>query len=112
MASTVEGGDPAPAKGSWRGGVYGEEGRSCPCKRGIEGAGKGVRHLQGAWTNWEAINWIDLTVQPVQLHGSYGRDAATGRGTVFATRELLKASGQGSLKGKEYVIQVEEFWQC
>ena len=45
-------------------------------------------------------------MQPVQLHGSFGRDAATGRGTVFATRELLKASGQGSLKGKEFVIQV------
>ena len=46
-----------------------------------------------------------LAVQPVQLHGSFGRDAATGRGTVFATRELLKASGLGSLKGKEFVIQ-------
>ena len=48
-----------------------------------------------------------LALQPVQLHGSFGRDAATGRGTVFATRELLKASGHGSLKGKEFVIQVQ-----
>ena len=47
-----------------------------------------------------------FVMQPVQLHGSFGRDAATGRGTVFATRELLKASGHGSLKGKEFVIQV------
>ena len=44
-------------------------------------------------------------VQPVNLHGSYGRDAATGRGTVFATRELLKASGAGGLVDKTFVIQ-------
>lgn len=47
-----------------------------------------------------------LLLQPVQLHGSFGRDAATGRGTVFATRELLKASGLGSLQDKTFVIQV------
>ena len=28
--------------------------------------------------------------QPVYLHGSLGREAATGRGTTFAIRELLK----------------------
>ncbi|KIZ01160.1 glutamate dehydrogenase (NAD(P)+) [Monoraphidium neglectum] len=31
-----------------------------------------------------------VTGKPVHLHGSLGRDAATGRGAVFATRELLK----------------------
>lgn len=46
------------------------------------------------------------TLQPVQLHGSFGRDAATGRGTVFATRELLKACGHGGVPGKTFVIQV------
>ena len=40
------------------------------------------------------------------LHGSWGREAATGRGTVFATRELLQASGMGSIEGKTFVIQV------
>ena len=39
------------------------------------------------------------------LHGSWGREAATGRGTVFATRELLKASGLGGIEGKTFVIQ-------
>lgn len=29
-------------------------------------------------------------MQPVHLHGSEGREAATGRGTVIAIRELLK----------------------
>ena len=39
------------------------------------------------------------------LHGSLGREAATGRGTVFAIRELLKAQGQGEIAGKSFVIQ-------
>jgi len=43
--------------------------------------------------------------QPVHLHGSYGREAATGRGTVFATRELLKAFHMGGISGKTFVIQ-------
>lgn len=45
-------------------------------------------------------------VQPVQLHGSLGREAATGRGTVFATRELLKHSHAGTIASKTFVIQV------
>ena len=39
------------------------------------------------------------------LHGSWGREAAPGSGTVFATRELLKASGMGEIAGKSFVIQ-------
>ena len=46
-----------------------------------------------------------VTGKPVHLHGSLGREAATGRGTVFATRELLKASGAGGLAGKTIAIQ-------
>jgi glutamate dehydrogenase (NAD(P)+) len=46
-----------------------------------------------------------VTGKPVHLHGSLGREAATGRGTVFATRELLKASGAGGLAGKTVAIQ-------
>jgi len=42
----------------------------------------------------------------VFLHGSWGREAATGRGTVIATRELLKAAGAGEIRGKTIVIQV------
>ena len=43
--------------------------------------------------------------QPVWLHGSLGREAATGRGTVFAIRELFKAMGLGDIKNKSFVIQ-------
>lgn len=46
-----------------------------------------------------------VTGKPVNLHGSHGREAATGRGTVFATRELLRATGAGQIAGKTFVIQ-------
>lgn len=36
-----------------------------------------------------------VTGKPVDLHGSLGRDAATGRGVLFATEEALKAYGGG-----------------
>ena len=45
-------------------------------------------------------------MQPVYLHGSLGREAATGRGTVFAIRELLKALHMGRVQDQRYVIQV------
>ena len=46
-----------------------------------------------------------VTGKPVHLHGSLGREAATGRGTVIATRELLRAAGAGELTGKTVAIQ-------
>ncbi|KAL4443499.1 hypothetical protein ABPG75_011236 [Micractinium tetrahymenae] len=46
-----------------------------------------------------------VTGKPVHLHGSLGREAATGRGTVFAIRELLQAQGLGGIAGKTFVIQ-------
>ena len=49
-----------------------------------------------------------FTGKPVNLHGSLGREAATGRGTVFATRELLRATGAGQIADKRFVIQVRQ----
>lgn len=46
-----------------------------------------------------------VTGKPVHLHGSLGREAATGRGTVFAIRELLKAMQLGKIQDQRYVIQ-------
>lgn len=46
-----------------------------------------------------------VTGKPVWLHGSLGRDAATGRGTVFAIREALAALKLGKIKDKTFVIQ-------
>lgn len=46
-----------------------------------------------------------VTGKPVWLHGSLGREAATGRGTVFAIREALRALKLGEIKDKTFVIQ-------
>ncbi|GAX75786.1 hypothetical protein CEUSTIGMA_g3229.t1 [Chlamydomonas eustigma] len=46
-----------------------------------------------------------VTGKPVYLHGSLGREAATGRGTVFAIRELLKAMKLGRVQDHKYAIQ-------
>lgn len=42
----------------------------------------------------------------MHLHGSLGREAATGRGTVFAIREMLKATHAGKIQDHTFVIQV------
>ena len=44
--------------------------------------------------------------KPLSLHGSYGREYATGRGVLLAARELLKAEHAGRIVDKEFVIQV------
>ena len=49
--------------------------------------------------------------KPLTLHGSYGREYATGRGVVLAIRELLRAEHMGKIAGKEFVIQVRTPWQ-
>lgn len=49
---------------------------------------------------------LTALLQPVHLHGSLGREAATGRGTVFAIRELLKATHAGKISDHTFVIQV------
>jgi glutamate dehydrogenase/leucine dehydrogenase len=43
--------------------------------------------------------------KPLTLHGSYGREYATGRGVVLAVRELLRAEHLGKIAGKDFVIQ-------
>jgi glutamate dehydrogenase (NAD(P)+) len=40
----------------------------------------------------------------VGLHGSYGRDAATGRGCLFAIREVLATEGK-KLEGTRFAVQ-------
>jgi glutamate dehydrogenase (NAD(P)+) len=70
-------------------------------------------------TNAEVMSWIFdhysryhgfspgvVTGKPVDLHGSYGRDAATGRGCLFALREVLKYDG---LNLKEQSIAIQGF---
>ena len=45
-----------------------------------------------------------VTGKPVELYGSLGREAATGRGVAFATREALHAKGR-KLEGATVAIQ-------
>jgi glutamate dehydrogenase (NAD(P)+) len=45
-----------------------------------------------------------VTGKPVELHGSYGREAATGRGCLIAIREVLASAGK-KLEGSSFVIQ-------
>lgn len=45
-----------------------------------------------------------VTGKPVELHGSYGREAATGRGCLIAIREVLAHDGK-KLEGTRFCIQ-------
>lgn len=45
-----------------------------------------------------------VTGKPVELYGSLGREEATGRGVMIATREALKDAGS-QIKGSTFVIQ-------
>lgn len=45
-----------------------------------------------------------VTGKPIDLGGSLGRDAATGRGVLFATEALLHEHGK-SISGQRFVIQ-------
>ncbi|KAL5708606.1 glutamate dehydrogenase [NAD(P)(+)] [Ranunculus cassubicifolius] len=45
-----------------------------------------------------------VTGKPIDLGGSLGRDAATGRGVLFATEALLNEHGK-SVNGQRFVIQ-------
>lgn len=45
-----------------------------------------------------------VTGKPLELHGSLGREAATGRGCMIAIREVLAAAGK-ALAGTSFAIQ-------
>jgi glutamate dehydrogenase (NAD(P)+) len=45
-----------------------------------------------------------VTGKPLALHGSLGRDAATGRGCLFAIREALRADGK-KVQGTRFAVQ-------
>lgn len=44
------------------------------------------------------------TGKPIALHGTFGREYATGRGVYLAVRELLRAEHAGKIVGKEIVL--------
>ena len=46
-----------------------------------------------------------VTGKPIWLHGSLGRESATGRGTLFGIMNLLEAFKDGKIEGKKFCIQ-------
>jgi glutamate dehydrogenase (NAD(P)+) len=71
------------------------------------------RHM--AWifdeyTKFEGFSPGVVTGKPLWLHGSLGRESATGRGTVFGIENMLNCfkdgTKQNKIEGKTFVIQV------
>jgi glutamate dehydrogenase (NAD(P)+) len=56
------------------------------------------------YSKHNGFNPAVVTGKPVDLHGSIGREAATGRGCLYAIREVLENDGR-ELAGTEFVIQ-------
>ncbi len=56
------------------------------------------------YSSLHGFNPAVVTGKPVSLHGSKGRESATGRGCMFAIREVLDFDGR-SLEGTSFVIQ-------
>ncbi len=56
------------------------------------------------YSNFHGFEPAVVTGKPVDVHGSVGREAATGRGCMFALREVLNHEGK-SLEGTDVAIQ-------
>ena len=56
------------------------------------------------YANHHGFNPAVVTGKPVDLHGSIGRDAATGRGCTHAIREVLEHDGE-TIEDSTFVIQ-------
>ncbi|XP_018442729.2 glutamate dehydrogenase 1 [Raphanus sativus] len=56
------------------------------------------------YSNFHGYSPAVVTGKPIDLGGSLGRDAATGRGVMFGTEALLNEHGK-SISGQRFVIQ-------
>ena len=66
--------------------------------------GRVMAWLFDEYSNHHGFTPAVVTGKPVEVHGSVGRDAATGRGCLYAIREVLEHDGR-ELPGTEFVIQ-------
>ncbi|CAL5222347.1 g4698 [Coccomyxa viridis] len=57
------------------------------------------------YSKYKGFSPACVTGKPLDLHGSFGREYATGRGVMLATRELLRHEHLGKIAGKTFVIQ-------
>ncbi|KAM0049635.1 putative glutamate dehydrogenase (NAD(P)(+)) [Helianthus debilis subsp. tardiflorus] len=63
-----------------------------------------VAWISDEYSKFHGYSPAIVTGKPIELSGSLGREAATGRGVVFATEALLADHGK-SIKGLTFVIQ-------
>ncbi|HEU4394876.1 MAG TPA: Glu/Leu/Phe/Val dehydrogenase dimerization domain-containing protein, partial [Planctomycetota bacterium] len=62
--------------------------------------------IMDQYSKYHGFSPAVVTGKPVDLHGSLGREAATGRGVVFAAEEMLKAYGKGKgIKDCTFAVQ-------
>ena len=62
--------------------------------------------IMDQYSKYHGFSPAVVTGKPVDLHGSLGREAATGRGVVFAAEETLKAYGKGKgIKDCSFAVQ-------
>ncbi|MFB6278876.1 MAG: Glu/Leu/Phe/Val dehydrogenase [Salinibacter sp.] len=66
--------------------------------------GQVMAWLFDEYSNFHGFEPAAVTGKPVDVHGSVGRDAATGRGCLFALREVLNHDGR-ELADTEVAIQ-------
>jgi glutamate dehydrogenase (NAD(P)+) len=60
--------------------------------------------IMNEYTKFHGFHPACVTGKPVELHGSAGREAATGYGVVLVTREMLKRQGR-TISGSSFAIQ-------
>jgi len=61
----------------------------------VNTGGQTMAWIMDQYSKYHGFSPAVVTGKPVDLHGSLGREAATGRGVMFATEEALKAYGKG-----------------
>jgi len=66
--------------------------------------GQVMAWLFDEYSNFHGFEPAVVTGKPVDVHGSVGRDAATGRGCMFALREVMNHDGE-QLDGTDIAIQ-------
>ncbi|KAE8735638.1 Glutamate dehydrogenase 2 [Hibiscus syriacus] len=65
---------------------------------------KTIAWILDEYSKFHGHSLVVVTGKPIDLGGSLGREAATGRGVVYATEALLAEYGK-SIKGMSFVIQ-------
>jgi glutamate dehydrogenase (NAD(P)+) len=70
----------------------------------VNTSGKTMGWLLDEYQRLKGFNPACVTGKPIPLGGSLGRNEATGRGVMFAARELMKAENE-DLAGKRIIVQ-------